>query len=66
MTPTPGALRHFVTSENKAVRFCWRMAARDTIRAVKRKFSKSAADHQDQAETVTEFLIGGYHNVECR
>jgi hypothetical protein len=63
MTPTPGSLRQFAAKERKAIRFCWRMVARNTVAAVKRKFSKSATDHEDQAESVEQFIQEGYHNA---
>lgn len=66
MRTTPGALRQFASREHKAAKFCLRMVARNVTAAVKRKFSKSAADHQDLAESVETLFVEGYHNVECR
>lgn len=61
MIATPGNMHQFASHERKEVRFCWRQA-RKRIAAFLR-FSKSANEHQQIADSVEEFLTGEYHNA---
>lgn len=60
---TPGMLRQFAQQERRGAEVCRSIAHRAIPRLLKIYFSKSAADHEEQAESVEEFLNGDYHNA---
>lgn len=62
MIASPGVLRQFAAHERKGAEICMRLASRHISGFAKRHFSKSAADHDEQADAVEEFLEGNYHD----